>query len=279
VGALDDLAQWPTAGAAAAVTDVRDTVADAGEIDAPRPWASVTKLVTAIAVLMLVEAGDVDLDEPAGPPGSTVRHLLAHASGLPFDGTAVVSPPGRRRIYSNTGFDQLGPLVETRSARPFADLVDDEIFGALAMTASTIAGAPSQGGIGSVRDLMQLSRELLAPTLLRPETVALATSVAFPGLDGILPGFGRCTPNDWGLGFELRDHKDPHWTGHTNSPATFGHFGRSGSFLWVDPALSLACVVLSAEPFGPWAAQAWPVLSDAVVAEFGLPRQPTRPVM
>jgi CubicO group peptidase (beta-lactamase class C family) len=96
-----------------------------------------------------------------------------------------------------------------------------------------------------------------------------ATSVQLPGLDGTLPGFGRQSPNDWGLGFELRDGKHPHWTGATNSPATFGHFGRSGTFLWVDSAAQVSLVVLTDRAFGPWAAQAWPVLADTVLAEFG----------
>jgi CubicO group peptidase (beta-lactamase class C family) len=73
------------------------------------------------------------------------------------------------------------------------------------------------------------------------------------------------TPNDWGLGFELRDRKSPHWTGTRNSPATFGHFGAAGTFLWVDPDAGLACAVLTDEPFGPWAVEAWPALGDAVL--------------
>ncbi len=97
------------------------------------------------------------------------------------------------------------------------------------------------------------------------KTLATATTVAFPGLTGILPGFGRQEPNDWGLGFELRDHKTPHWTGTRNSPATFGHFGRTGTFLWVDPDAALALVALTDRDFGPWAAEAWPALSDAVL--------------
>jgi CubicO group peptidase (beta-lactamase class C family) len=95
-----------------------------------------------------------------------------------------------------------------------------------------------------------------------------ATAVAFPGLDGVLPGFGRQTPNDWGLGLELRDAKSPHWTGSRNSPRTFGHFGRSGTFLWVDPDAGLACACVTDRDFGPWAAGAWPTLSDAVLAAF-----------
>ncbi len=273
--AFDQLAGWPAPQAAAAVTDAHDTIADAGNLSTVHPWASVTKLVTAYAILQLAEAGSVDLDEPYGPPDSTVRHLLAHASGLPFEGDTPVSRPGRRRIYSNSGFDQLGELVAQRSGASFADYAHQAIFAPLAMATASIDGSPSAGGIGSTTDLLLFARELLAPALLSLETLTVATSLAFPGLDGVLPGFGRCNPNNWGLGFELRDSKDPHWTGRTNSAGTFGHFGRSGSFIWVDPELRLACVALSGEPFGTWAAQAWPVLSDAVVAEFGLPRRLT----
>jgi CubicO group peptidase (beta-lactamase class C family) len=74
-------------------------------------------------------------------------------------------------------------------------------------------------------------------------------------------------PNDWGLAFELRDAKSPHWTGSLNSPRTFGHFGAAGTFLWVDPELGSACAVLTDKEFGPWAVEAWPVFSDSVVGE------------
>ena len=89
----------------------------------------------------------------------------------------------------------------------------------------------------------------------------------FPGLVGVLPGFGRQDPNDWGLGLELRDAKSPHWTGTQNSPRAFGHFGRSGTFLWVDPAAGIALACLTDLDFGDWARAGWPWLSDAVLAE------------
>ncbi|MDX1619967.1 MAG: hypothetical protein R3320_03190, partial [Nitriliruptorales bacterium] len=95
-----------------------------------------------------------------------------------------------------------------------------------------------------------------------------ATTVEFEGLDGVLPGFGRQEPNDWGLGFEIRDGKDPHWTGKKNSPRTFGHFGQSGSFLWVDPAVGLACVAVCDRAFDDWAREVWPAFSDGVLDEF-----------
>src|SRR4029077_10800671 len=85
--------------------------------------ASVSKAVSALATLVAAEEGVVDLDEPAGPRGSTVRHLLAHASGLPFKGLVPIAPPGRRRIYSNEGFAVLGEHVGARAEMPFGDYV------------------------------------------------------------------------------------------------------------------------------------------------------------
>ena len=231
-------------------------------------WASVTKICTALAVLVAVEEETVDLDAPAGPPGATVRHLLAHASGLAYDRDQVLAPPGRRRIYSNQGFKVLGDLVAERCGLSFATYLAEAVFGPLGMAGARLEGSPGAGAAGSLDDLVRLAAELMAPTIVSRETLELATTVAFPGLAGRLPGFDTQDPLDWGLGIEVRGAKSPHWTGRSNSPATFGHFGRSGSFLWVDPAAGLACAVLSGRDFGPWAKEAWPALSDAVLAEF-----------
>jgi CubicO group peptidase (beta-lactamase class C family) len=93
------------------------------------------------------------------------------------------------------------------------------------------------------------------------------TSVQFPGLDGVLPDFGRFTPMDWGLGVEIKGTKSPHWSGALTSPRTFGHFGGSGTFLWVEPDRRVACACLTTREFGEWAKEAWPRLSDAVLEE------------
>jgi CubicO group peptidase (beta-lactamase class C family) len=257
--------QWPVSHAAVGVVRAGGVLATRGPVDRPFPLASVTKLLTAMAVLVAVEEGTVALDDEAGPEGATVAHLLAHASGLGLDG-ARLAAPGRRRIYSNAGFDVLGQLVAERAGMPFATYATEAVLAPLGMTATSILGSPAWEASGSAADLCAFGRELLAPTLVSDQTLATATSVAFPGLTGILPGFGRQEPNDWGLGFELRDHKTPHWTGSRNSPATFGHFGRTGTFLWVDPEAGLALVCLTDRDFGPWAAEAWPVLSDGVLA-------------
>ncbi|HEY3926618.1 MAG TPA: serine hydrolase domain-containing protein [Acidothermaceae bacterium] len=267
--ALAQVAHWSASNPAAGVTDATRTLGETGDVERRHEWASVTKLVTAVCVLRLIDEGKIALDEPAGPPDSTVRHLLAHASGLGFDEGAALSKPERRRVYSNAGFDLLGTLVSERSGLPFALYAADAVFEPLGMQASSIDGTPSAGGVGPLVDLLRFARELLRPTLITPATLALATTVTFPGLDGVLPGYGRCTPNDWGLGFELRDAKDPHWTGRHNSASTFGHFGRAGSFLWVDPTLGLGCVALADTAFGPWAIEAWPAFADAVIEEYG----------
>ncbi len=229
-----------------------------GDTSLPFAWASVTKLATAIAVLVAVEEGVVDLDEAAGPAGSTVRHLLAHASGLPFEAGVPIAPPGRRRIYSNAGFDVLGDHVAARAAMPFADYFRD-VWG------FPLAGSPGAGVVAPLTDLVKVARELLTPGRIAPETLAEARTVQFAGLEGVLPGFGRQTPNDWGLGLELRNGKSPHWTGLTNSTSTFGHFGASGTFLWVDPEAEVALACLTDRPFDTWAADVWPKFSDAVL--------------
>lgn len=232
-------------------------------------WASVTKIVTTLAVLVAAEEEIVDLDEAAGPPGATVRHLLAHASGLAYDREAVLAPPGHRRIYFNAAFEILGRLVAERSGMAFGRYLAEAVLRPLGMAGARLEGSPAKGVTGSLDDLVRLAGELMAPTLVAPATLRLATTVAFPGLAGRLPGFGDEDPLDWGLGLEVRGNKSTHWTGRRNSPATFGHFGRSGSFLWVDPAAGLACAVLSGRDFGEWAKAAWPAVSDAVLVEAG----------
>jgi CubicO group peptidase (beta-lactamase class C family) len=260
VEALRQVDAWPCDNVAVAVTGAAE--ATHGDSTRRFPWASVTKLASAVAFLVAAEEGIVDLDEPAGPPGSTFRHLLAHASGLPFEAGAPIARPGTRRIYSNHGFEVAAGLVEERAGMRFA-----EYFGAVwEGTTAELHGSAGSGADGTLADALALARELQAPARIAAETLAEACTVQFPGLDGVLPGFGRQEPNDWGLGFELRDGKAPHWTGARNSPRTFGHFGRSGTFLWVDPDAGVALACLTDRPFGDWAIDAWPRLADAVLA-------------
>jgi CubicO group peptidase (beta-lactamase class C family) len=268
VDSLARLSDWPVGAAAAVVVDRDGTVIGSfGDSGAPYHLASVTKLLTGYAVLLAVEEGGVELDDPAGPAGSTVEHLLSHASGLAPDAPRAMAAPGTRRIYSNAGFETLARYVADATGIAFGDYLTDGILQPLGMASTALTGSPAAGAVATATDLARFAAELLSPRLLSPDTLARATSVAFPGLSGVLPGFGRQDPNDWGLAFELRAGKRPHWTGARNSPATYGHFGQSGTFLWVDPAAGIACCCLTDRPFGRWAAEAWPPLSDAVLAE------------
>lgn len=238
-----------------------------GATAVPFRWASVTKVLTSLCVWIAVEEGTVAWDDPAGPPGATLADLMSHASGLAPDSDKVLVPPRQRRIYSNRGIEVAAHHLADRSGIPFGDYLSEAVLEPLGMAATGVEGSPAHGGVGPLDDLMKLAQELLEPSLVTAETLSRVTAVAVPGLAGVLPGFGKQEPNDWGLGVEVRDAKRPHWTGSLNSGGTFGHFGQAGGFVWVDPARKLALAALGAAAFGPWALEAWPALSDAVISE------------
>ena len=271
MSALDLIADWPVPAASAAVVGPSGVLASYGDTARTFALASVTKPLAARAVQVAVEEGVIDLDTPAGPPGSTVRHLLAHASGLAMHSADVQARPGTRRVYSNYGFAVLAETVQEQSGIEFGRYLAEAVFEPLGMAASLLDGGAAAAGFGavsSVADLAAFAADLLRPRTVSAQLHAEAISVQFPGLTGVLPGFGVQRPNDWGLGFEIRDAKSPHWTGAANSPATFGHFGQTGTFIWVDPGADLALVVLTDRDFDDWAKPLWPALSDEVVKQF-----------
>ncbi|MHA7650668.1 serine hydrolase domain-containing protein [Mycobacterium sp. ML4] len=269
--ALDDLDDWPVSTAAAAVvgpTGVLSTHGDVGQVFA---LASVTKPIVARAAQIAVEEGVVELDTEAGPPGSTIRHLLAHASGLAMHSGELLARPATRRIYSNYGFAVLARTIEREADIEFGRYLTEAVCEPLDMATTRLDGGAQAAGYGAtstVADLARFAGDLLHPMTVSAQMHAEATTVQFPGLDGVLPGYGAQRPNDWGLGFELRDAKSPHWTGTANSERTYGHFGQSGGFIWVDPVAELALVVLTDRDFGEWALRPWPALSDAVLGEY-----------
>ena len=271
MSALDVLADWPVPTVAAAVVGRAGMLDSHGDPARRFPLASVTKPLAARAAQIAVEEGAVELDTAAGPPGATVRHLLAHAAGYDMTSAKVLAAPGTRRIYSNYGFAVLAETLEKETSIPFATYLAESVFAPLGMSDTTLEGGVEAAGYGAtstVADLVAFAGDLLAPALVSEQMHDDATSVQFPGLDGVLPGFGRQRPNDWGLGFEIRDGKSPHWTGAANSAHTYGHFGQSGTLLWVDPNAGLALVVLTDRPFGDWAHDVMPALSDEVLRDY-----------
>jgi len=238
-----------------------------GDPDRSFRLASVAKLFVGYVMLIAHEEGSISLDDAAGPEGATVRHLLAHTAGYAFDGDHTIAAVAQRRIYSNTGIEVAARYLEDRTGMPYADYLRDAVLTPLRMTATTLKGSPAWGIHSTVTDLAAFVAELLAPTLITPGTLRDAIGVQFPGLRGIIPGVGRFNPCDWGLGFERNFGRAGHWSGTSFSADSFGHFGGSGTFLVVDPALDCGVICLTDRQFGDWALQAWPPFCDAVVAE------------
>jgi CubicO group peptidase (beta-lactamase class C family) len=267
---------WPVRRGGAAVvtpTEVREQWVEGTDPAVELPIASVTKLLTTVAALAAVQAGHVDLDERVDQEGATVRHLLAHASGLPMD-EGRRRPVGTRRVYSNRGFRVLGEVVADAVGTSFEWWLTSSVLEPLGLGATRLAerggieADPAAGAVSTLGDLARLARCLLdrgAPAI-GPELFAEATSVQFPGLAGLVPGVGRFDPCDWGLGFELRDGKRPHWMGERRSAAAFGHFGVTGCFLWVDPDATVAAAAVTDRSFDDqrWAMATWPAWSDSL---------------
>jgi CubicO group peptidase (beta-lactamase class C family) len=148
---------------------------------------------------------------------------------------------------------------------PFADYVAAAVVEPLGLGLDP-HGPPGAGMHATLGDVLAVAAELLEPTVVAGETLAEMTAVQFAGLSGVLPDYGRFDPLDWGLGVQIATPR-PAWMGSRVSPRTFGHFGGSGTFLWVDPERRVACAALADCPFGEWAKEAWPALSDAVLDE------------
>lgn len=273
MSALNQVTDWPVEHVAAAI--VTDAGVEAiGDPDRQYRIASLTKPMTAWAIMVAVEEGVIDLDGPlrhvSAADGATMRHLLSHAAGFGFDGDQPIAPIERTRTYSNTGIERAAAELASAAAMPFGDYFREALLLPLGLTGTELRGSPAHGVWSTLADMVRFVGELRRPTLLAATTVADVTRPQFPSLAGIVPGVGRFDRCPWGLGVELRGDKSPHWTGRANSPATFGHFGGSGTMMWVDPLADVGVVALTDRPFDEWSGEAlhhWPVFSDAALAE------------
>lgn len=276
---LAEIDQWPVPHVAAAVITPEGIIAQRGDQARMFRLASISKVLAGYAILIAVEEGSVTLDEAMNAPNAsdpattsapfTLRHLLSHAAGFGFDsGSEQQLAPETRRIYSNEGIERAARIVEGNTGMPFADYLREAVFEPLGMSNTELHGSPAANVHSTAANLSRFATELLRPTLLALETFADFTRCQFPALAGTLPGIGRFDPLPWGLGVEIKGGKQPHWSGRFTSPATFGHFGGSGTFLWVDPTRDLAAIALSDREFDTWAMAAWPQLSNAIVTSY-----------
>ena len=267
MSALDLTAGWPVANVSAGVIVRGEVVDTIGDVTRSFAFASLTKPLVAWAILVATEEGVLGLDDAVGQPGCTLRHLLSHAGGYPFDGRQPIGPPERTRGYSNAGIEIAAEALEQASGLAVAEYLDEAVLQPLRMLDTALTGSPAHGASGSVADMLRFLSEMRSPIVVTMATRDAAFHSTYPELSGIVPGVGRFAPCAWGLGFELRGDKSPHWTGRHNSARTAGHFGGAGTMFWFDPEADVGMVALTDETFGPWALEAWPALSDAVLAE------------
>lgn len=270
-GAYSDVADlstfidsWPE-GSHLGVSSASAVIGSAGDLNAQKPLASVTKIFSAYAILVALEEGSVSLDDPVGPPGSTLRNILSHSSGLGMWPDSPVGVLEKRRVYSNTGIDLAAGHLEEKTQIDFGVYLQEAVLDPLGLADSELQGSASIGMVSSVSDLLKFGRELLDPSLIHSSTLAEATSAVLPDLRGVLPGFGyqrRCL---WGLGFELRGDKSPHWMPESASAESFGHFGVFGAFLWVDPKCGIAVASVNSTDFDHWAKTAWPDAGEKII--------------
>ena len=271
--ALHLVTGWPVDHVGAAI--ITDGGVDhVGDPERRYALASLSKPIAAWAIMIAVEEGVIDLDRPLqhvdAPEGATMRHLLSHAGGFAFDGDRPIAAIERSRIYSNTGFERAADELAAAAAMPFHDYLSEAVFVPLAMTSTALNGSPAHGVTSTLTDTITFVSEMRRPRLLARSTVDEMIRPQYPSLGGIVPGVGRFDRCPWGLGVELHGDKSPHWMGRANSAATFGHFGGSGTMMWVDPRADVAVVALTDRRFEEWSAEAlqlWPAFSDAALAE------------
>lgn len=278
--ALDLCADWPVDNVSAAVIQHgsgQSAIASMhGDTTRVFRLASLAKPLTSWAVLIAAEEGIVDLDEElpesfAGQRNCTLRHLLSHAGGYPFNGRTPIAAPERTRAYSNGGIELAAALVEQTSEMTFANYLRLAVFEPLGMQDSALSGSPAHRVWSTVNDVTRFLAEVRHPSLVSAATAAEAVCVQYPTLAGMVPGVGRYAQCPWGLGFEIRGDKSPHWTGARNAPGTYGHFGGAGTLMWTDPETDVSLVALTDRPFDEWDTAAlhyWPQLADFVLEEF-----------
>ena len=255
--------------------------------------ASISKMITSLGILVAYEEGLFDLDTQLSPMDTPLIacDLLSHSSGLPFDvdgyvskshlrglrrgdllfDRSLVSAPRTKRIYSNLGFELMCTLIEDESDMPLIQYLREAIFiplgaSGVSLSEARFEGSGPTGGAarlrGSVDDLVKLVVELFHPSLIQEETLKVARTPLYPELQGLLPGFGRFERNTFGLGFEVHGTKSPHWMSDATSWETFGHFGASGVFAWLDPISARGLIFLGERDFSADHRRLWPILSE-----------------
>jgi CubicO group peptidase (beta-lactamase class C family) len=269
--------------------------------------ASLTKPLVGAACMVALEEGLLDLDAEVRDGFALRHLLSHCAglpeAGLRWQ-EAPAYAPGTQRWYSNAGYVQAAKLLEAASGMSCPAYLRGAVLGPLGMDASLglaeadaprtarvwqsgrygedelfnsqrfRADAPPQGGgFATARAYGAFLACLLAGggsggrALLAPETVEEMLSPQFGPLPGGVGGVGEWPELCWGLGFDVRGRREPHWSGTALSPRAASHFGASGTLAWLDPERGLGLVALANRgSYSGWWREPWAELGAAVTA-------------
>ena len=143
-------------------------VAESGDLDEVRPWASISKMVVSLAFGVETDWELQRFDQRVGPPGATLANLLSHSSGLGLEEGDPVVGVGTQRIYSNYGIDlAVSSILGENTA---ANWMHQRVFRPFGMSRTTLEDRPSVGVVGSTNDLARFAVAWLRPDGIAKET-------------------------------------------------------------------------------------------------------------
>lgn len=230
----------------------------------------------------------------------TLDQIVDIMCGLPLQ-----SAPGELLRYSNAGFGIAARVVERATGSEIHRYIDENILGPLGLAnVLTRPGPDDAARLTFTDDAASAGTDVESYNSRywqdlgipwggyygSPSDIARFAATFFPGVKSVLsddlkaemivdqtgrvPGGVdsagvRWEHGAWGLGWEVAEDKQRHWTGMTRSPATFCHWGQSGTLVWADPERRLALAVFgNRSVHRPWplVPPRWARLSDAIIA-------------
>jgi CubicO group peptidase (beta-lactamase class C family) len=269
--------------------------------------ASLTKPLVGAACMVALEEGLLELDAEIRDGFTLRHVLSHCAglpeAGLRWQEPPAYVP-GTQRWYSNASYVLAAHLLEDASGMSCASYLQEAILAPLGMDASLgLAGGdaartarvwqpgrygddelfnsgrfrrdapPQSGGYASARAYGKLLSCLLAggsasgTGLLAEETVDEFLAPQLGPLPGGVNGVGEWPDLCWGLGFDVRGAREPHWAGPSLGPRTASHFGASGTLAWLDPERGLGLVALANRgSYSGWWREPWATLGTAVTS-------------
>ena len=230
-------------------------------------WASVTKLVTALATLVAVEEGVVDLDEPAGPEGR--RSGICSPTPAGCRSTAGRRSRGRARGGSTrTRASRRSPSTSRHARRCRSPSISPRRCSGRSGWRPSCAARPARTFTARSATCSRSRASCSRRRSSRRRRSRRRRPSHFPGPRRRPARLRPLGPERLGPRLRAQGREAPATgPGRSTRRARSATSAAAGTFLWVDPERALALGVLTDLEFGEWAKTAWPTLSDAVLSE------------